>query len=118
MMKHLGLAAMFKAIPLTLALAVGSAPTNELAAATRGSIGFLEGTFIVRCPRGHDDQVEDITRNHDCSHGDCGLRSVDDGRATVLCPDGHANHVEGITRQHKCTFPLPSGGECAKQCRR
>jgi hypothetical protein len=85
-------------------------------AAARVFDGFLVGTFIVRCPNGHDDQVEDITRNHDCEW--CGAKAVDGGRARVVCPDGHATHVEGITRQHKCTQPLPGGGECAKQCRR
>jgi hypothetical protein len=78
--------------------------------------GFLEGTWIVRCQRGHDDQVEDITANHDCEK--CGMQSVHDGYANVVCPDGHATHVEGITRSHLCTQPLPSGGICGKQCRR
>ena len=80
--------------------------------------GFLEGTYIVRCANGHDDQVEDITRNHDCEHDD-DLKSVDDGRANLVCPDGHGdNHVEGITREHTCNHALPTGGICGKQCRR
>lgn len=81
--------------------------------------GFLEGTFIVRCPNGHDDQVENITHNHDCEK--CGAKAVDDGRANVVCPDGHGgpeNHVEAITRQHQCQHPMPGGGICGKQCRR
>ena len=85
--------------------------------AEANGIGFLDGTWIVRCRRGHDDQVEDITRNHDCEH-DCDEKSVDDGSANVVCPDGHATHVEGITRSHLCTYPLPQGGVCGKQCRR
>jgi hypothetical protein len=76
----------------------------------------LEGTWIVRCPRGHDDQVDDITCNHDCEK--CGLKSVDGGTADVVCPDGHATRVGGVTRTHSCTFPLPGGGICGKQCRR
>ena len=78
--------------------------------------GFLDGTWIVRCPKGHDDQVDDITRNHDCET--CGEKAVDDGNANVVCPDGHATHVGGITRSHLCTFNLPGGGICGKQCRR
>ena len=85
-------------------------------AAARRFDGFLVGTFIVRCPNGHDDQVENITRNHDCEK--CGAKAVDGGKAKVVCPDGHATPVEAITRQHKCTQPLPGGGECAKQCLR
>jgi len=80
--------------------------------------GFLEGTWIVRCEDGHDDKVEDITRNHTC---ECGKKSVDGGTAIVVCPDGHGgkeNKVEGITRQHQCQHPLPGGGICGKQCRR
>jgi len=56
MMKHLGLAAMFKAIPLTLALAVGSAPTNELAAAR---IVGIKITF--HCTRDDKDDQDVVT---------------------------------------------------------
>jgi hypothetical protein len=80
--------------------------------------GFLVGTWKVRCENGHDDQVEDITRNHTCEHSGCGKKSVDGGKAKVVCPDGHATQVEGVTRQHKCTQKLDNGGECAKQCLR
>lgn len=78
--------------------------------------GFLRGTFIVRCPSGHDDQVEGITRNHDCEK--CGKKAVDEGTAQVVCPDGHDSRVEGITESHLCTFRYASGAMCGKQCRR
>jgi hypothetical protein len=77
--------------------------------------GFLEGTWKVRCPKGHDDIVENITRNHTCE--ECGVKAVDDGRAIVLCPDGHENRVEGITRRHLCQYKLPNGNACGKECR-
>jgi hypothetical protein len=83
--------------------------------------GFLEGTFIVRCRNGHDNQVENITRNHDCDVSGCGAKSVDEGTANVVCPRGHGgpeNHVEGVTRQHQCQHPEPSGGICGLPCRR
>ena len=79
--------------------------------------GFLEGTFIVRCKNGHDDQVDGITANHSCSQGDDDA-AVSDGTAKVVCPDNHATQVGGVTRDHACTFPLPSGGVCGKECRR
>jgi hypothetical protein len=82
------------------------------------AIGFLEGTWVVRCSRGHDDTVDGITRNHDCESRGCGQKSVDEGEANVVCPDGHATHVGGVTRTHLCTFPLQGGGICGKQCRR
>lgn len=49
--------------------------------------GFLEGTWIVRCPNGLDDQVEDITRNHNCEK--CGTKAVNNGRANVVCGLDH-----------------------------
>lgn len=78
--------------------------------------GFLRGTWIVRCPKGHDDQVEDITKDHDCEK--CDAKAVDSGSANVVCPHGHATHVEGITESHLCSEPLPGGGICGMQCRR
>ena len=36
---------------------------------------FIEGTFIVRCQNGHDDQVDSVTHNHDCD--ECGAKAVD-----------------------------------------
>lgn len=79
--------------------------------------GFLRGTFVVRCPNGHDDTVEGITRNHDCEK--CGSKAVDGGTAMVVCPDGHATRVEGVTEGHLCTQPIDDQGHlCGKQCRR
>ena len=79
--------------------------------------GFLRGTFVVRCPNGHDDTVEGITRNHDCEK--CDKKSVDEGTAMIVCPDGHATRVEGITEGHLCTEVIDDAGhQCAKQCRR
>lgn len=70
----------------------------------------LIGTWVVRCPDGHDEQVTGITQNHTCH---CGKKSVEDGSGVVVCPDGHTrdNGVSGITKKHKC-------GECGKECRR
>lgn len=89
------------------------------------AVGFLDGTFYVRCSRGHDDKVEGITRNHDCegrvNGRKCNEKSVDGGTAIVVCPDGHGgpeNRVERITRQHQCQTKLPNGGICGKQARR
>src|SRR5262249_27821308 len=108
------------AIKMTAAAAV--AGVAALVVPSRASAeGFLEGTFIVRCKNGHDDKVENLTRNHTCEHEGGGLKSVDGGTAIVVCPDGHGgpeNRVEGITRQHQCQTKLPSGGICGKQCRR
>ena len=99
-----------------LKLAVGAAGFALLASTRAAAVGFLRGTWIVRCPNGHDDQVDDITRNHDCET--CDAKSVDGGSANVVCPDGHATHVEGVTESHACSFKLPNGGICRKQCRR
>jgi hypothetical protein len=69
----------------------------------------LRGTWIVRCPDGHDDIVTGITRNHNCEK--CGKTSVSGGGAMVVCPNGHASGVDGITEHHKCTT-------CGQECRR
>lgn len=93
--------------------------TTIAKAMERTKMGFLEGTYYVRCKNGHDDKVEDITRNHDCET--CGEQSVDGGTAILVCPDGHGgkeNQVQGITRQHQCQAKLSGGGICGKQCRR
>jgi hypothetical protein len=91
--------------------------TTAAKSSTTTPDGFLEGTFIVRCPGGHTDTVEGITRNHDCEK--CGLKAVDGGTAYVVCPDGHATRVEGITRTHLCTQVIDCDGHlCGKQCRR
>ena len=97
------------------ALAIGAIVVSSATPAVAYD-GFLEGTWIVRCRNGHDDQVDGITRNHDCEK--CGVKSVDGGTADVVCPAGHATRVGGVTRDHACSFPLPSGGICGKQCRR
>lgn len=89
---------------------------NLAAQGTKKFAGFLRGTFIVRCPAGHDDQVDGITRNHDCEK--CGRKAVDEGSANVVCPDGHATPVEGVTESHSCTSQVQSGALCGKQCRR
>ncbi len=96
-------------------LAMFGAVAGTFTATTRAD-GFLVGTWVVRCENNHDDQVEALTRNHDCEK--CGKKSVDGGKAKVVCPDNHATQVEGVTRQHKCDFKLDSGGECGKQCLR
>jgi hypothetical protein len=70
---------------------------------------MLEGTWIVRCPNGHDNEVGGITRNHDCTN--CGAQSVSDGGATVVCPNNHTSGVGGVTRHHPCPT-------CGAECRR
>jgi hypothetical protein len=102
----------------TMVATVAALATPSPAAA----VGFIEGPFYVRCPNPkckHDDKVEALTRNHNCSK--CWTKSVNDGTAIVVCPVGHGgeeNKVEGITRQHQCQHKLPGGGICGKQCRR
>ena len=66
--------------------------------------GWLVGPWFVWCPRCQQcDQVNGITKNHNCSH--CGFKSVNSGSAQVRCPIC-ANHsgVSGITVQHTCPF--------------
>lgn len=98
------------------ALADHSQHTITLDKTQQNLAGFLRGTFVVRCGRGHDDIVEGITRNHDCEK--CGTQCVDEGTAYVVCPLGHATRVEGITESHNCSFPTGNGSVCNQQCRR
>jgi hypothetical protein len=93
------------------AKAVAIAPIALIGAVPAFAAGFLEGTWVVRCPRGHDDYVTDITRNHDCET--CNTKAISDGAGRVVCPNGHASFVSGVTRQHKC----PEQG-CGLECRR
>jgi hypothetical protein len=90
---------------LGLAVSTASATTNS----NTGFLGFLQGTWIVQCPHGHQDRVDDTTRNHDCEK--CGAKAVDDGTAKVVCPVGHVDGVSGVTLQHQCST-------CGRQCRR
>jgi hypothetical protein len=80
-----------------------------LAVPTLAQAQALRGTWVVRCPNGHDDIVTGITRNHDCET--CGKKAVSDGGALVVCPNGHASGVDGITQHHTCPV-------CNKECRR
>jgi hypothetical protein len=73
--------------------------------------GFLEGTWVVQCPNGHNNIVSGITRNHTCENDDCGVKSVSDGGAIVVCRSGHTSGVGNITRHHKCPI-------CEEECRR
>lgn len=98
------------ALVCILAVALLTVPVISFA------IDCLRGTWIVRCPNGHDDQVDDITCNHDCEK--CDAKAVDGGRAMVVCPAGHATQVTGITESHLCNYRLPNGGICGQQCRR
>ena len=72
--------------------------------------GFLEGIWIVECPNGHRDIVEEVTEDHTCEK--CGVAAVGDGNANVVCPNGHVSWVSGITEKHTC----PNEG-CGKECR-
>lgn len=78
--------------------------------------GYLHGTYVVRCPKGHDDRVDDYTRNHKCEK--CGAKAVVNGKAIIVCPDGHTNQVSGVTESFRCKFKLVGGKLCGKECRR
>lgn len=70
----------------------------------------MYGTWIVRCPRGHDDQVTEGTCQHVCEQ--CGTQVFAGDVVTVVCPSGHPNRVRtgGRMTSWKC--------KCGKQCRR
>jgi hypothetical protein len=69
---------------------------------TASAAGYLNGKWVVRCSNGHDDFVDGVTVNHDCSHQGCGAKSVDGGSALVVCPKGDASPVSGVTGGHMC----------------
>lgn len=75
----------------------------------------LAGTWKVRCPKGHDDIVEDITCNHTCEK--CGEKAFSDGVGNVVCPDGHANRVSTGNRNERDNW-LQSlkCSKCGKEC--
>ena len=90
---------------------VAAAGVAAAVPSTAAAEGFLEGTWIVQCEKGHCDKVTALTRNHTCESKGCGRQSVNGGAARVVCPNGHTSLVSGITRSHKCP-------ECGKECRR
>jgi len=83
----------------------------------RNDGGCLVGTWYVQCTRGHIDQVDDITCNHNCSQCTFENKSVDDGTAMVVCPYGHATRVEDHTSSHLCSYRYSNGNVCNTECR-
>ena len=70
----------------------------------------LLGTWIIWCPNGHQDEVNDVTDNHDCTV--CGNQTVNGGAAIPVCPNGHhVDIVGGVTTSHLCSV-------CGDECRR
>ena len=75
----------------------------------------LAGTWKVRCPKGHDDIVEDITCNHTCEK--CREKAFSDGVGDVVCPDGHANHVSTGNRNERDKWLRSlKCSKCGKEC--
>ena len=73
----------------------------------------MYGTWVVRCPRGHDDVVTEGTCQHVCEK--CGTQVFSGQVVTVVCPAGHANRVRtgGRMTSWKCYE-----SNCRRECRR
>ncbi len=86
-----------------------------IVAAPNPALACLVGTWKVRCPKGHDDIVEEITCNHTCEK--CGAKALSDGVGDVVCPGGHANHVSTGNRKERGKW-LQSlkCSKCGKEC--
>jgi hypothetical protein len=70
----------------------------------------LGGTWVVRCPNGHDDTVTQGTCQHVCEK--CGRQAFDGDVVTVVCPNGHPNRITtGKTTSYVCPT-------CKTECRR
>ena len=71
----------------------------------------LGGTWVVRCPNGHDDVVTQGTCQHVCEK--CNVQAFSGSVVTVVCPEGHANRVNTgeLMESHKCS-------KCGRECRR
>jgi hypothetical protein len=89
----------------------------------------LGGTWVVRCPNGHDDTVRGGTCQHVCENEKCRLQVFDGNVVTVVCPVGHGNRVDtgdGIgsfkcrTDGRECRLDLQSslggGGNTEHKC--
>ena len=75
----------------------------------------LAGTWKVRCPKGHDDIVEDITCNHTCEK--CNTKAFSDGVGDIVCPDGHANPVRtGNRNEREKWLQSLKCSKCGKEC--
>lgn len=72
---------------------------------------YLWGTWVVRCPNGHDDIVTGGTAQHKCEK--CGVQVFKDGKVTVVCPKGHANEttLHGKTQSVICKV-----ADCKSEC--
>jgi hypothetical protein len=93
-------------LAILLAITVWFAPS-----ALASPENYLLGTFVVRCPNGHDDTVTKGTAQHVCEK--CGTQTFRGGKVTVVCPHGHPNEVtlHGQTKSIICSV-------CKTECRR
>ncbi|MCU1284068.1 MAG: hypothetical protein JWO13_418 [Acidobacteriales bacterium] len=64
-----------------------------------GAQACLYGKWKVRCHKGHDDIVEDVTCNHTCEK--CGDQALTEGSGSVVCPQGHPNVVSTGTKNER-----------------
>jgi len=88
----------------------------------------LVGTWVVRCPDGHDNTVNDITCQHECettlpSGQKCGKQVFDGSWVTVVCPDqgAHPNRVnagEGRDGNRDTWLKSKKCDTCGKECNR
>jgi hypothetical protein len=62
-----------------------------LASVPYSAMACLCGTWFVRCPNGHVDQVDKVTCQHECEK--CGAQAFSGGDVTVVCPNGHDNRL-------------------------
>ncbi len=74
---------------------------------------YLVGKWVVRCPKNHDDTVDEGTAQHRCET--CGLQVFDEETVTVVCPANHPNRVKIVGRTESIVCREPG---CGKQCRR
>jgi hypothetical protein len=92
-----------------------------IATIPRSAFACLSGTWFVRCPNGHVDQVDDITCQHECNT--CHAQAFSGGNVTVVCPKGHDNPLVNtgskdqakqcqFVKSFKCTY---DGLECCQR---
>ena len=85
--------------------------------ASSRTLACMYGTWVVRCPKGHDDTVTDGTCNHDCD--ECGAKAFYDGAGNIVCPKGHANYVNtGTSHDRDKALQSYKCKTCGKECRR
>jgi hypothetical protein len=81
------------------------------------SFACIYGTWVVRCPNGHDDTVTRGTCNHTCEK--CGEKAFIDGAGYIVCKGGHANYIStGTSRERAQVLQSYKCKTCGKECRR